>query len=87
MKVLATLDDPLDAELLLSDAFGMAYEAQEEDDDSEIVDVLATLLLEAAETSEQPGAWSCCAVLGTVGPDAVAERARAMVDVRRGRRA
>lgn len=82
MDVLATLDDPLDAELLLSDAFGMAYEAQEEDDDNDIVDVLATLLLEAAETSELPGALELLAVLATVGPDAVAERAQAMVVVR-----
>ena len=73
----------MDAELLLSDAFGLAYEGQEEDDDNEIVDVLATLLLEAAETAEQPGALELLAVLGTVGPDVVSARARVMVEARR----
>ena len=81
MKVLATLEDPLDAELLISDALGMAYEVQEEDDD-EAVEVMATLLLEVAETSERPGALEMLAVLGTVGPDAIAESARAMLAVR-----
>ncbi len=83
MKVLAALDDPLDAELLVSDAFGLAYEGQQADDKNEIVEVLATVLLEAAAVAEQPGALELLAVLGTVGPDSVSARARVMVEVRR----
>src|SRR3954452_9718860 len=80
MKVLATLEDPLDAELLLSDAFGMAYESRQ--DGNARVDGLATLLLTAAETADQPGAVEMLAALATVAPEAVAESARARLAVR-----
>src|SRR4051794_34611684 len=80
MKVLATLEDPLDAELLVSDAFGMAYEAAR--DDHGIVDGLANLLLAAAETADQPGAVEMLAALRTVAPETVAESARTLLAAR-----
>ena len=84
MKILTTLDDPLDAELLVSDAFGMAYQGQAADNGDENVEGLATLLLETAQAAERPGALEVLlAVLGTVGPDSVSATARVMLEVRR----
>ncbi len=81
MEALAGMPDPLDAEMTVSGALGMAYSSREFDGE-EVLEALAEQFLVEAERHDRPGAIELLSVLSSLGPFSVRERAAAMVDVR-----
>jgi hypothetical protein len=90
MRELAALHpavDPLSAEHVVSEVFGIVYGSQEIDK-QDIVDTLAADLLEDAERATEtgrPGSRELLAVLAHLAPEHLRERAAAMLDLARAR--